>query len=234
MPRRLSLSAFKAVFFDIDGTLVDSLAMLIRGLGDTYERYTGVRPSDEDIQALIGLPLRKQLALFRDEPLSEAQYQEMYVYTLERFDANQHLEIVFSEAVEALRLCNRAGIKTALVTSKSDLELASFIYRFTGTQHVDTTVCASDVSHPKPHPESALLACERLHVPPGDAVLIGDSAFDIRCGRDAGLRTIAVAYGAAARQSLLAEEPDMVLDTPSELLEWVQESLLDPTCQERK
>ncbi len=234
MPEGLTLSQFKGVFFDIDGTLVDSLPALIRGLGDAYERYNGVRPSDSEIEALIGMPLRVQLGLFRAVPPTPEELKEMTAYTIERFEANAHLERVYEPAVEALRLTHCAGLKTALITSKSDVEVQLLTERFEASKYADTVVNASDVVHPKPDPEAALLACARLNVEPGEAVFIGDSVFDIRCAKDAGCAAVAVAYGSGKREALIAEQPDLLFETPNELLDWARNSLLTPSCPERK
>lgn len=232
MPRELSLTALKAVLFDIDGTLVDSLGMLIHGLGDTYERFSGTRPPDDEIRKLMGLPLRKQLIQFTDEPPSQEQLDQMFQYALQRFDAHQHRERVFEQSVQALKECKRAGLGTALVTSKSQEELGPFLDRFSGAAYVDATVCASDVVNSKPHPESALLACNKLGTDPSETLLIGDSVYDLQCGHGAGCLTLAVSYGSTSESELLAESPIFLARTPRELLEWVSTRFLDPICHE--
>lgn len=233
MSNGLNLKEYQAVLFDVDGTLVDSLEALIAGLGDTFERFTGNRPSDDDLKAIIGMPLRTQLKLFQESEPDPERMAAMTEYTLERFEANVYLEREFGPAIQALELCRRGGRRTALVTSKSAVELSSFMKRFRGAPSCDVTVCASDVDQPKPHPESAMLACRRLGVEPSQAVMIGDSVFDMRCGRQAGASTVAVLYGSGRREDLLAEAPDLVIETPSDLLEWIQNSLSTP-CPERR
>lgn len=233
MPSGLSLSDFKAVLFDVDGTLVDSLQMIIRGLGDTFERYNGNRPKDADIQALIGMPLTAQFSLNRSAPPSNEEMQEMIDYAIDRFDVHEEFEDIFESAVEMLRFCHSRGLKTALVTSKSARELDGFLQRFIGASAVDTAVCASDVHHPKPAPDSALLACQRLGVEPHEAVFIGDSVYDMQCAKSAGMPCVAVAYGAAAADTLEAQQPDLLIHTPEELLSWAQTAYLEPTCREK-
>jgi pyrophosphatase PpaX len=233
MPSGLSLSDFKAVLFDVDGTLVDSLQMIILGLGDTFERYSGHRPGNEEIRALIGTPLTTQLKLYRESVPSENEMKEMAEFAMDRFDAHEEHESVFPEAVEMLRFCHDRGLRTALVTSKSTRELEGFLKRFIGAPSVDTAVCASDVQHPKPAPDSALLACQLLGVEPHEAVFIGDSVYDMRCAKSAGMPCVAVAYGAATAQVLEAEQPDMLMRTPEELLSWAQTAYLETTCREK-
>jgi phosphoglycolate phosphatase-like HAD superfamily hydrolase len=58
--------------------------------------------------------------------------------------------------------------------------------------------------------------------------------FDLRCARDAGVTSVAVGFGASDRATLLAENPAAYYETPSELLEWAQKSLLETSCLERK
>ena len=234
MPQRLSLASFQAVLFDVDGTLVDSLAALVGGIGDAFEKYAGVRPPDDEIQSLIGMPLHLQLKLYQNEPPSDEKLSEMIAYTIERFEANKHLERIFEPAIDVLRLAKRCGLKTALVTSKSAPELKLFLKRFPAADAVDTVVCASDVNRPKPDPDSALLACERLGVEPSQAIMIGDSLFDMRCAKSAGVAVVAVGYGAASEDELLAESPDAYFATPEELHAWAEHGFLETTCPERK
>jgi pyrophosphatase PpaX len=234
MPHGPNTFRFQAVLFDVDGTLVDSIEMIVRGLGDTFEEYFHVRPDDEKIRRLIGLPLSKQYGKFMKKPPTESQVAEMSRYTLSRYEFHRHHEKWFDSAVEAVKVCHMNGVKTALVTSKNKEELAAFLPIFPGTPFVDASVCASDVSHPKPDPESALLACKRLEVDPSQAVMVGDSVFDLRCARAAGLSCVAVAYGAGSRESLSAEEPDEMFDTPEELLAWAKSAFLQTSCAERR
>lgn len=187
MPEGLTLSSFQAALFDVDGTLVNSLEVFVLGLGDAYERYLGTRPDRTTLLSLCGIPLHRQLSMFQEVPPSPEKLQEMVDYAIERYVVHQAQEHAFEEAVLALKACHRAGIRTALVTSKNAVELKQFLLRFDAADAVDTTVCASDVHQPKPHPESAILACRRLGVEPAQAVLIGDSVFDLRCARDAGV-----------------------------------------------
>ena len=210
----------RAILFDVDGTLVDSIAMIVAGLGDTYEKYTGSRPSEAEINALIGTPLVAQMKLFGLNPNDE-ELIELCDYTITRYGVHQHLETEFPEAVDALIQARKAGLRTALVTSRNAVEVQILSQHFRGWNWAETAVSASDVVNPKPSPDPALLALERLGIGAENAVMIGDSVFDLRCARGAGLLSGAVLYGAGKKEDLLAETPDYVFTTPSDLLDWV-------------
>jgi HAD superfamily hydrolase (TIGR01549 family) len=234
MPNGLSLADFKAVLFDVDGTLVDTLPAIVRGLGDTYEHFNGSRPSDAEIQATIGLPLTTQMRMFGSEPANAEEIEQRIDFAIHRLQSYAHLEQEYEPAVQTLKLVLQAGKKTALVTSKSRLELSLFAERVHWVQNVDITICASDVKTPKPNPESALLACERLDVSPADAVFIGDSVFDMQCASSAGLSAVAVGYGSGKKQALLDERPGRFFESPEDLLEWAKESIFRTPCLEGK
>lgn len=210
----------RAILFDVDGTVVDSIAMIVAGLGDTYEKFTGTRPSDADIHALIGTPLVAQMKLFGLSP-DDQQLQELCDYTIQRYGVHQDLETEFVAATDALIKAHQSGLKTALVTSRNAVEVEILSQHFRGWTAADTAVSASDVVNPKPSPDPALLAIERLGVSAENAIMIGDSVFDLRCARGAGLRSGAVLYGAGKKEDLLAETPDYVFTTPTDLLDWV-------------
>lgn len=221
------------MLFDVDGTLVDSLDLIVKGLGDTVETFIGRRPSEEEIRRLIGIPLRKQLRMYGVETISRERIEEMNAYAIQRFEDLKDSERLFLPAIEALRVSYESGMKTAIVTSKSSQELGPFLKRFPGASYLHTTVCSTDVLHPKPEPESALLACKRLGVRPEDAVFIGDSVYDLRCARAAGMANVAVAYGSGHRDALYAESPDLLLDTPEALLDWAEAAFIQPSCREK-
>lgn len=171
----------------------------------------------------MGIPLKVQMRLFQETEPDAETVERMIAYALERYEVYSHRERLFDAAVDALRLLHRAGIRTALVTSKNATEVGSFLSRFSARDFVDTTVCASDVVHPKPHAESALLACSRLGVTPDRAAFVGDSVFDLQCARAAGVATtVAVTYGGGTETALRAEQPTWVFPTPEALLEWAQ------------
>lgn len=214
----------RAVLFDVDGTLADSVPMIVAGLGDAYAHFVGVRPDAETLRGLIGMPLAAQMNLYGLES-NPTPLSERVAFTMERFDHHASKHSFFEPAVEALRACHTAGMKTALVTSKNADELRRFLPKFPAREAVDVTVCASDVRHPKPAPDSVLLACTRLGVDPADAILIGDSVFDLQCARAAEVTPVAVAYGASTEEALAREHPAALIPTPAALLDWVSRHL---------
>ncbi len=233
MSRALNLANCRAALFDVDGTLIDSVSTIVAGLGDAFEHFFGNRPDDAAIRGLVGMPLREQFARFAPADTTEAEYALMIGYTIERYGVHGDLERPYNDAIRALQICHRAGVKTALVTSKNSHETELFKTRFDFLEQVDAVICASDVTRPKPWPDSALAACDALGVDPNMAVMVGDSVYDVRCAQAASVAVIAVSYGSSTREALAAEKPDLILDSPGELLVLFEEALHLTPCHER-
>jgi len=229
----VSLEGKRAVLFDVDGTLVDSTETILRGLGDAFEKYAGVRPPDDIMRATIGMPLTEQMRMYQLHEPSHEQLSEMIDYTISRYVVHGGFTQPFEYAVEALRTLKAAGLKIAAVTSRNHVELEHFLNDFPFTADIEAAICASDVVMPKPNPECAILACDRLGVNPQECVYIGDSIFDLHCARQAEIAFIAVTYGAADESALAAESPDMIVRSPEELLAWAKEATPTPCVNER-
>ena len=230
MPGRLSRELVDAVLFDVDGTLVDSLRGVVLGLQETYSKFLNIEIGDAEIRALIGTPLKVQAGYFTKEPLPSQTLEEMEKFAVERFFSLEHLERDFEGAINGLVDCAESGLKTCLVTSKNGIELDRFMKRFSGKRSVMATVCASDVRHPKPDPESVLLACQKLGVEVSRSVMIGDSIFDVQSARAAGAYSVAVLYGAGDQKKLLEAGPDFVIETPLALRNWLAASFETRQC----
>lgn len=210
----------RAILFDVDGTLVDSVPQCVAGLGDTFEAFGDRRPSDDEIRMMIGMPLTAQLKRFGCDkhPL------DMLVdYTIERYAVHENLAQEFPGSTKALQIAFETGIKTAFVTSRNSIELQHLEEKYSGWKYSNAQICASHVPEPKPAPDSALLAMKQLGVEPDVTVMIGDSVYDLRCAKSAGIRCGAVLYGSGAREALIAETPNYIFETESDLQEWVIE-----------
>lgn len=220
----ISLTEFEGVLFDVDGTLVDSIGMITAGLGDMYEKYFNIRPSENQLKSIIGLPLTAQVGMMTEHRYAPDTLEEAQNYAIERFKFHESKEKIFKPAVQALRRLHELGYGTCLVTSKSAIELQQFLERFPATEFITAAVCASEVQRPKPAADSACLACQKLGIQPSKALLIGDSIYDLQCARAANITAIGVAYGATSYETLTVESPDHVFHRPEELLAWVEQT----------
>jgi pyrophosphatase PpaX len=230
MPGLPRLADYCAVLFDVDGTLVNSLLPVITGLQEVVLRETGVRPAEDQVQSLIGKPIREQHRTLIRPDLSDAELDRLQEETVALFEANSHMETWYEPMLDVFREVHGAGKQTALVTSKTRVELELFMKRFPCSPITDATVSSSDVPHPKPAPDSALAAAELLGVSPQQCVFMGDSIYDIRCAHSAGMPAVALSFGAGRRDALAKENPELLFDTPEQALEWARSTLTVEPC----
>lgn len=215
-----TLPPLRCALFDIDGTLVDTVELIVRALDHTFRKHLGLHISRDELRQIIGLPLHKQVRLFDHLVDFVPDHQAMEADEIVYYETHKHLEGIIPEAVEALKEAKNAGCLTALVTSKNRLELETFLPRLNVDGWVDTVVSASDVSRPKPAPDPVLVALQRLRVLAHEAVFVGDTVYDIHCGREAGVKVIAVGWGAHPVEVLRRESPDWLFEEPAQLCQF--------------
>jgi HAD superfamily hydrolase (TIGR01549 family) len=139
------------------------------------------------------------------------------------YQAHRDQERVIPEAVQAVQAAYRKGYVVALVTSKNREELRISLPKLAIDAYVDTIVTSDDTERHKPAPDPVLKALEWLHVAPEQAIYIGDTVFDLSCGRAAGVFVGAVAWGAHLPEDLRAAQPDYYFETPADLLSWIEQ-----------
>ena len=204
------------VLFDLDGTLLDSIQLILGGFHEMMRVHKGSVPADELWLRGIGTPLSKQIAEFAED----AAEAERMRATFAEYNVRHHQELAraYPGLVAVVRALHAASIKLGVVTSKK----RRGAFRGLDTMGLRTefaaVVGADDVSHPKPHPRPVLQALELLDADPETAVFVGDSSHDMASGHAAGVRVGAVLWGPFSREALAPYEPTYWFEHPSELL----------------
>ena len=206
----------QAVLFDLDGTLVDTLPLIIMTYRQVF-RELQIPWGDDDVVKLIGLPLVEIAGHFGVENRDHfvARYQHYY-----KID-HDHYTKLFPGTWETLTQLKDQGLKLGLVTSKGKPVTTRTLAYTKLDQLLDTIVTAHDVSHPKPHPEALEKALTALGVQPDQAIMVGDSHFDIMVGKNTGTRTLGVAWGLESPAALTRLEPDGVLTNWPEITQYL-------------
>lgn len=207
----------KTYLFDLDGTLLDSMELILTSFHHTTQVHLGQDLPDSQWLAGVGTPLRTQLAkIARSEEELDAMMDTYRTFNLDQHDA---MARAFPGVVDMVKELHRSGAKLALVTSKLSDGANRGVQLLGLEEELSVRVCADDVQHGKPHPEPVLKALTALDASPESALFIGDSAHDIGAGRQAGVTTVAVGWGPIPRQDLEAAEPHHWIETAEELLD---------------
>jgi pyrophosphatase PpaX len=205
---------FATYLFDLDGTLLDSVELILASYRHTALAHRGEAPDDAVWLAGLGTPLRTQLRHLSDDPAEiEAMADTYREHNLANHDRMVRPYDGVVEAVRELALRGTLG----LVTSKLRHGALRGL-RVLGVEDVFATVIgADDVDRHKPDPAPVLAAVERLGADPATTVFVGDSPHDMAAGRAAGVRTAAVLWGPFPREALEPHQPDHWLYTPGDL-----------------
>lgn len=206
----------KTYLFDLDGTLLDSIGLILESFHHTARVHLGRDYPDAYWLAGIGTPLRDQLAaVAADDAERDAMLDTYRQYNLEHHDESAR---PYPGVVDVVRELDRRGANLALVTSKMSRGAVRGLRLLGLERELSVRVCADDVVNGKPHPEPVLKALRALGAPPTDAVIIGDSAHDLQSGARAGIATAAVAWGPFSRDALQAEAPTHWIEDPAAIL----------------
>jgi pyrophosphatase PpaX len=202
--------------FDLDGTLLDSIRLILDSYHHTLKVHGHPPRSDAYWLAGVGTPLRVQFK----EWAHNAEVMEQMISTYRDFNLDKHdtMASAYPDVVAAVKALHARGVNLGIVTSKNrrgaerGLELMGLAKEFS------LIIGADDVVNPKPHPEPVLKGLVHFGVGADETVYIGDSVHDMHSGRAAGVRTAAVLWGPFTRTDLASTRPDYWLEKPADLL----------------
>lgn len=215
------MNLYKYLLFDFDGTLIDTNELILLTLNETSLKFCGRYLSQEKMNSILGRHLEDQMKC-----LSPHEHEKLTQFYREFYKQNQDLMVrEFPGVAEMLDALRRMGCKTAIVSAKGRGGIEHGLDRFNLSGYIDVVVSAYDVTNNKPHPEPALKALEALGAEPGSAFLVGDSPYDILCGKNAGVKTVLAGWSIFPQEALLRLKPDFYIRTPSELVDIVRQSV---------
>lgn len=206
--------------FDFDGTLAYSERAYRESFGHTIRLHTGLELDDEQFREFWNTTPAEVLRRYSEEML-----EEMLVSFEEHYYANHHHYLIpYDGIADLLDVISARGSLVAIVSLKPrragerELDITGLRPR------VNLSVWGDDVKRPKPEPDGVLRAMADLGADPRRTLVIGDSPADIMMGRAAGTRTAAALWGGSSRERLMAELPDLALNLPGDLLEFLAEA----------
>lgn len=206
-PADRALSGVRGVLFDLDGTLIDSVDLIVSSFRHATREVLGETLPDEAILRNVGMPLRAQMDQIAPERADEllASYRQ--------HNAAHHDEQVreYPGTLETVRDLKSRGYMVGVVTSKSAGMMMRGLERCGLADEFDALVSADDVTSHKPHPEPVLEGARRLGLSAGACAYVGDSPHDITAANAAGAVSIAAEWGAFPAAALDAACPDVSL-----------------------
>ena len=200
---------FPVVLFDLDGTVIDSGAIILASMRHAAKEVLGEEPPDELLMAAVGGPgLEAQMKALAPDRVEEL----VTVYRAHNEPLHDELALCTGMDDLLVRLKDE-GRRLGIVTAKRRATVA-LAFEVLPVEHLFETVVGGDeTKRHKPDPEPLLLAAERMDAHPGETAYVGDSPFDIRAAKAAGMFAVAVTWGGIhERAKLEAEEPDAVVD----------------------
>lgn len=212
----MSQQRITTVLYDYDGTLFDTLEIIMASWQHTYKHYLGKEMPKSHIEKTFGEPLVR--TIHRDFPNEDVQ-QVIDVY---RSVANKkfgELISVFPGMSEVIEILHSKGYKQGIVTSRIRHSTLIGLDQFGLRPYMNAIICADDTTKHKPHPEPILLALDKLGAIPEQAVIIGDSPYDINGGKNAGIKTALVSWALLNDEEKQALKPDYLIQEAKDILE---------------
>jgi pyrophosphatase PpaX len=201
-----------AVLLDFDGTLLNSRIVDEMATKKLFKEHIGRPLSDEEFAGYVGLNSKKILEIVVPDRADELidiyfQYENEHRWRAQLYPGIKDM----------LATLKKADLPLAVVTAQSSRELAVNRKLQKIDPWIDVWVSSDDVQNPKPAPDQVRRALHLLNASPEEAIMIGDTHFDILSGQNAGTTTGVAMWGVHDPQEIQQYEPDYLFHEPEEI-----------------
>lgn len=198
---------YKLLIFDWDGTIMDSVARIVDCLRKAAEQVLGEElRSDHELKDVIGLGLREALTQLHPQSTNQQIEDMSTVYRYQYMEVNTTSSILFDDAESILEKLENQGYWLAVATGKGRQGLDQ-VLEITGLgPRFHTTRCASE-TFSKPHPLMLEEILQQLGMDVKDALMIGDTEYDMEMAKNANMDRLGVSYGVHPQERLMKHQP---------------------------
>jgi len=212
---------YRLLIFDWDGTLVDSIGRIVDSMRLAAAACELPRRDDASIKGIIGLGLPEAIRELYPE-LVEPGRAELFrrLYSEHYLALEVEPSSLFAGVADALAAFRAEGYQLAVATGKSRHGLQRVLVGYGWLDYFDITRCADETAS-KPDPLMLHEILAHCQVSPEQALMIGDSSFDLQMARRAGVDSVAVGYGAQPLDVLRKHGPRLAIDDFAELRAWL-------------
>ena len=220
------MKKIKAVVFDLDGTLLDTLDDLAASTNAALEKNGMPVRTTQEVRSFVGNGIGNLIArALPDRGMEHPQYQAVLdAFVAHYAEHSRDNTKPYDGIMDMLDALEQKGVKLAIVSNKVD-----FAVKELSTLYFGQRMMASIGDHPsrarKPAPDSVFAALQIMGVTAEEAVYVGDSDVDVFTGHNAGMPCCAVTWGFRSEESLIAAGADYVAHTPQELLAKIEEMM---------
>ena len=211
----------RGIMFDLDGTILDVRSAYLEA---AKTAFSTLGEKTVNIALVTEIPKR----LEQDQSVGDLlagidvrQFLTIYLRTYYRSTIEKAR--LMPNVSDTLRQLSRKA-KLALITRRSisKKEVRKELERFGLDGFFQYVATALDPERPKPSPEALIRCCEELHIQPSDCIVVGDSVVDVRAGKNACIRSVAVLSGIFSREELEKENPDLILENVNQLPDYLE------------
>lgn len=214
----------KAVIFDLDGTVVDSVGAIARCANERLKEAGLCEQPVEKYKYFAGDGqyelIKRALAAAGDEQL--IHYDEVMKSYIEHFRDTCHIGCKpYPGIVEMLKALKKNNIRIAVLSNKAHANTIKVIEYVFGENFFDYVQGQIEGINRKPSPDGVYMVMDRLGVTKEESLYVGDTSVDMKTGKAAGIFTVGVTWGFRDRQELIANNADAIIDKPDELLKYI-------------
>ncbi len=221
MTAQQRMEGLQAVLFDLDGTLIDTVELILESFRYTTKTVLGREIPDEELMEFVGCPLVVQMRGF-----DESRADEL-VTVYREYNALVHDQLIKGyPGVEAsLAELRRREIPLGIITSKSHSVAQKGLDRFGLGEYFDVMVAFDDVELHKPDPHPLRVASDMMGVDLSACIYLGDSPHDMTAALAGDAIAVAALWGAFPRETVLRPGPHYALERMPQLLELIDGNL---------